>query len=402
MERLFLRLPTLNSGDITAVSCAEGQWQRLGTWQSIDAIAEELLANADVPVVLVTPVGIDIALVIEASARQRKEAGIGLVALAEEQLGEDFERLQWSLTDLDEGTVLARGISLSYMQHWLQAFEAHDIRPVAAIPEASLLQSDSEHWLWYPVGAEVYLQAQPGEAALVAESDAAMVLDQLLSQRNGSAAPVRLRYPQGTSLPPLPERISPSPAPWQDWADLIKQQATARWATHPQNWLTGALAPQSKYPWSPRWKWAIAMLVVASLAMIAGDRFMAYKLSSEATLARAEAEQNYRQYFPEERRITNLARQFSARQAAGNTLAPEVVLQLMAQTAPSADWQIKQFDYRDNVPARIDVAGGVLDEINGWSQALEAQGVSVKVENARLDNGVAQATLHVASMGAKR
>ena len=117
MERLFLRLPTLNSGDITAVSYAEGQWQRLGTWQSVDAIAEELLANADVPVVLVTPVGIDIALVIEASARQRKEAGIGLVALAEEQLGEDFERLQWSLTDLDEGTVLARGISLSYMQH---------------------------------------------------------------------------------------------------------------------------------------------------------------------------------------------------------------------------------------------------------------------------------------------
>ena len=97
-----------------------------------------------------------------------------------------------------------------------------------------------------------------------------------------------------------------------------------------------------------------------------------------------------------------MARQFSVRQAAGNTLAPEVVLQLVTQTAPSADWQIKQFDYRDNVPARIDVTGGVLDEINGWSQALEAQGVSVKVENARLDNGIAQATLHVASMGGKR
>ncbi|MEO6699423.1 MAG: type II secretion system protein GspL, partial [Paraperlucidibaca sp.] len=312
-----------------------------------------------------------------------------------------FERLQWSLSEIDEHSVLARGISLAYMQQWLSLFHERGIRPVAAIPEASLLQSDSEHWLWYPVGAEVYLQAEPGEAALVAEGDASMVLEQLLMNRKGSA-PVRLRYPQGANLPTLSERISPSPAPWQDWADLLKQQATARWAAHPHNWLTGVLAPQSQYPWSPRWKWAIATLAVACLAMIISDRFMAYTLSSEATVARTEAEQTYRQYFPEERRITNLARQFAARQAAGNTLAPEVVMQLVAQTAPSANWQIKQFDYRDNVPARIDVAGGVLDEINAWSQALEAQGMSVKVENARLDNGVAQATLLVASTGGKR
>ncbi|MEO6699384.1 MAG: hypothetical protein ABIR53_06800, partial [Paraperlucidibaca sp.] len=169
MERLFLRLPALAGGDIAAVSYSAGQWQRMGTWKAIDAIAQELMATADVPVVMVTPVGVDIALVIEATARQRKEAGNSLVALAEEQLGEDFERLQWSLTEIDEHSVLARGISLAYMQQWLSLFHEQGIRPVAAISEASLLQSDSEHWLWYPVGAEVYLQAEPGEAALVAE-----------------------------------------------------------------------------------------------------------------------------------------------------------------------------------------------------------------------------------------
>jgi type II secretion system protein L len=401
MERLFLRLPALAGGEISAVSYAAGQWQRMGTWKAIDAIAQELMVNADVPVVIVTPVGVDIALVIEASARQRKEAGNSLVVLAEEQLGEDFERLQWSLSEINEHSVLARGISLAYLQQWLSLLHEQGIRPVAAIPESALLQSDSEYWLWYPVGDEVYLQAELGEAALVAEGDATMVLEQLLTRRKDSA-PVRLHYPQGVTLPTLPERISPSPASWQDWADLLRQQTNARWAIHPHNWLTGTLAPQSQYPWSPRWKWSIAMLVAACLAMIISDSFMTYTLRSEAAVARAEAEQSYRQYFPEERRITNLARQFAARQAAGNTLAPEVVMQLVAQTAPSANWQIKQFDYRDNVPARIDVAGGVLDEINDWSQALEVQGMSVKVENARLDNGVAQATLLVASAGGKR
>lgn len=401
MDRLFLRLPAVAGAEITALAYTDCQWQRMGAWLSLDAIANELMASADIPVVLVTPVGIDIALPIEASARQRKEAGVGLVAMAEEQLGEDFERLQWLLTELDDTSVLARGISLSYLQHWLALFHGHGIRPVAAIAEASLLQSDSEHWLWYPVGEEVYIQAGPGDAALVRADDAPMVLEQLLVQRKASA-PVRLRYPQGTNLPVLSERISLAPAPWQDWADLIKPQAMARWATHPQNWLTGVLAPQSQYPWSPRWKWALAAVALACVTMIASDRFMAHQLNNEAALARAEAEQTYRQYFPEERRITNLARQFAARQAAGNTLAPEVVLQLVAQTAPSADWQIKQLDYRDTVPARFDVAGGVLDEINAWSQALEAQGLSVTVENARLDNGIAQATLLIASNGGKR
>lgn len=401
MERLFLRLPAQPGGAIAAVSYGAGQWQRLGAWQSLETIATELLTDIDVPVVLLTPVGMDIALVIEASARQRKEAGTGLVALAEEQLGEDYERLHWSLTDIDDYSVLARGISLSYLQRWLDLFQAQGIRPIAAIPEASLLHSDSEHWLWYPVADEVYLQAEPGDAALVALSDAIIVLEQLLSRRKGSA-PVRLRFPQGITLPTLPERISPAPAPWQDWCDLLKQQATARWSAHPYNWLNGVLAPQSAYPWSPRWKWAVAAVLVACVAMIASDRFMAYTLNAEATLARAEAEQSYRQYFPDERRITNLSRQFSARQAAGNTLAPEIILQLVAQTAPSSNWQIKQFDYRDTVPARVDVAGGVLDEINGWSQSLEAQGLSVKVENARLDAGVAQATLLIGSVGGKR
>lgn len=401
MERLFLRLPARAGGEISAVAIEAGQWQRLGSWQSLSAIVTELIAGADVPVVLVTPVGMDIALVIEASVRQRKEAGTGLVALAEEQLGEDFERMQWSLTAIDEYSVLARGISMDYLQRWLALFAEQGIRPVAAIPEASLLHSDGEHWLWYPVADEVYLQAEPGEAALVAMADASVVLEQLLMRRKGSA-PVRLRHPHGERLPSLPDRISLTPAPWQDWCDLLKQQATSRWSSHPQNWLTGALAPQSQYPWSPRWKWALTAAAMVCAVMIASDRYVAHTLSMEAAAARAEAEQAYRQYFPDERRISNLKRQFAARQAAGNTLAPEIVLQLVAQTAPSIDWQIKQFDYRDSVPTRIEVAGGVLDEISTWSQALEAQGVSVRVENARLDAGVAQATLLIASTGGKR
>lgn len=401
MERLFLRLPASNSNDIAAVSYADGQWTRQGTWQSIEALANELLADRDVPVVLITPVGQDISLLIEASARQRKEAGVNLVALAEEQLGEDYERLQWTLQSIDEYQVLARGISQHYMQQWLALFHEHAIRPVAAIAETSLLPTDPEHWLWYPVAGEVFIQAAPGEAALIASADAPFVIEQLLATHK-SSAPVRLRYPQGASLPTLPERISPTPAAWQDWADLLKQHAHTRWPGHSQNWLTGALAPQSQYPWAPRWKWAAAMLVLASVLMIAVDRFSAYQLSSEASIARTEAEQLYKQYFPDERRMSNLSRQFAARQSAGNALAPEIVLQLVAQTSPSIDWQIKQFDYRDNAPVRVDVSGGVLDEINAWSQALESQGVSVKIENSRLDNGVAQATLLIASTGGKR
>lgn len=390
---LFLRLPASGTEALQAVSCIQGHWQRLAAWQTLDELARWYQGHRGLPVTLVTPAGLDIALVLEASARQRREAGTDLISLAEESLAEDYERLHWTLDSLDESHVLARGISLAWLESWLTLLREREIQPKVAIPEAALLHADRDSWVWLPAGeGEVFLQAEPGQAALISQSDAGLLLEQLYAQRSPQT-PVRLRYPQGCDLPALPAGVQPAAAPWRDWADLLKTQTAGVWSRHPQNWLSGSLAPRTSSPWSPWWRAAVATCVLAVLVQTVADRYEAHRLNMAAAQARGDAEQLYRGLFPDDRRITDLERQFSLRlKSAGGVSAPEM-LQLLAQTAPTPQWQVQKLEYRQSGSSSVEISGGALGEVQAWAGNLSAQGLNASVQNARLESGQARARL---------
>lgn len=400
MDMLFLRLPQQAGGVLQAVSCVQGHWQRLASWRNLDEMSGWLQTQRALPVVLVTPAGLDIALTLEATPKQRREAGSGLVSLAEESLAEDYEKLHWVLDSLDEERVLARGIRLEWLQQWLKLLQERGLQVRAAIPEAALLTADAENWVWLPAGDEVFIQTEPGQAALIAREDAPMLLGALFAQRS-ITTPVRLRHPQGASLPALPEGVQASPAPWQDWADLLKTQSPALWLKHAQNWLTGALQPGRERTHSPWWKVAAALAVVAVLIQAGSDRYEARKLSAEAESARSEAENLYRQWFPDDRRIVNLRQQFAGRLARAGGLAPEQILQLLAQTAPNAQWQVQRLDYRDG-STTVEVSGSNnLGEAQAWVGKLAGLGLPATLDNARLENGLARARIILTAPGGR-
>jgi len=397
MDMLFLRLPHHAGGILQAVSCIQGHWQRLASWRSLDELAAwSQSQQRQLPVVLVTPAGLDIALVLEATPRQRREAGVGLVSLAEESLAEDYERLHWTLDSLDETHVLARGIRLEWLKQWLDLLRERGLQVKAAIPEAALLNADAESWVWLPSEGEVFIQAEAGQAALISARDAALLLEQLLAQR-AVKTPVRLRHPQGSVLPALPEGVQPSPAPWQDWADLLKTQPPALWLRHPQNWLNGALQPRSTQAWSPLWKVAGLLLVVSVLMQVAADRYEARKLTAQADAARAEAARLYSQWLPGEPVRGDLAATFKRQLARAGRMAPDQVMQVLAQTAPSAQWQVQRLEFREGGATSVDVTGtNNLGEAQTWVAELGSLGLSASLENARLEAGQARAKIVIA------
>ena len=395
MDTLFLRLPATAAEAIQTVCFRQGHWQRLGAWATDASLQQQWQSLKDLPVVLITPVGMDISIVLQATPKQRREAGLSLVALAEDQVAEDYERLHWTLQGIDDQQVLARGINKSWLQTWRDRLQASGLTIRAAIPESALFSQDHDTWLWLPAGgSSVYWQMELGQGAVVQGSDVSLLMQAQLD-RQPLLSSVRLRYPQGLELPVLPERVQAAAAPWQDWTDLLKTQNSSYWLQHPQNWLLGEMAGKTASSERSRWYWVALLAVMAVLVQIGLDRYETRRLLQESDAARAEAEAIYRSAFPDDRRIVNLARQFKAKQALASSVDPAQLLQLLAQTAPNANWQISRLEYQDADATRVDITGPNLADINTWTTQLNAAGVSAQVDNARLDNGVAKARLQL-------
>ncbi|MES2907872.1 MAG: type II secretion system protein GspL [Pseudomonadota bacterium] len=402
MDTLFLRLPATATEAIQTACFRQGHWQRLGSW-AIDAELDQQWSSLrDLPVVLITPVGMDVSIILQATPKQRREAGLSLVSLAEDQVAEDYERLHWTLHSIDDQQVLARGISKSWLQAWKDKLQASGLTVHTAIPESALCNQDHDTWLWLPASdTAVYWQMELGQGAVVQRNDLPVLMQAQLD-RQPLLASVRLRYPQGLDLPTLPERIQPAPAPWQDWADLLKTQNSHYWLQHPQTWLVGEMASKAASGAPSRWLWVAILAIMAVLIQAGLDRYETHRLQGEANAARLEAESIYRAAFPDDRRIVNLARQFKARQAQASAIDPAQLLQLLAQTAPNANWQITKLEYQDAAATRIEISGPALADINTWANQLNAAGVITQINNARLDNGVAKAKLQLrVSSGAR-
>lgn len=395
MDTLFLRLPATATDTIQTVCFRQGHWQRLGAWAVNEGLAQQWQSLSDLPVVLITPVGMDTTVILQATPRQRRESGDALISLAEDFVAEDYERLHWTLESIDDQNVLARGINKQWLQSWRDQLQSHGLRIHAAIPESVLFGQDHDTWLWLPAGpTSVYWQMELGQGAVVEQSDISTLMDAHLS-RSPLSGFVRLRYPQGVELPELPDRIQPTAAPWQDWTDVLKTQNSRHWLQHPQNWIAGQLSQQSASPNQSRWLWVAALAVFAVLLEIGLNKLETYRIQQQTLAARAESEALYRSLFPDDRRIINLARQFKAKKAQASAINPAQLLQLLAQTAPNAGSQILKLEYQDAAVTRVDVIAPALADINQWSAQLIAAGVSTQVDNSRFESGTAKARLQL-------
>ncbi len=393
MDCLFLRLPPPGDAGLMAISCRQGQWTAMASNLSLSDFTQQYADSRDLSLCLLTPVGQDIALVLEATAKQRREAGLGLVSMVEDQLSEDYENLHWTLSPLDDHHTLARGINKQWLRYWLDALNEAGFTPSIALPEAVLLNAEADSWVLYPVGDEIFLQAEPGQSALVHKQDLPFLLDSLLASRKTST-PVRLRYPQALSVPEQwPEAIQASPAPWQDWTDLLRNKDKAALQKHSQNWLVDDFAIAKPNAWSARWRIAAAAALTVFVLQGSLNHLEAKRLNQQAEQATSDATLLFRQLFPAEQRIVNLERQVNSRLTVGSQQSVTAMLQLLAETAPSEKWQIQRFELNKSGVANADILGDDLAGTQQWLTRLGAKGINATIENARFEAGEARARL---------
>lgn len=188
------------------------------------------------------------------------------------------------------------------------------------------------------------------------------------------------RLPQLTALTVLGEPTALQQAQLLDSGLLIDEQPASlqlpkNLARHPYNFL-----PKPKgLAISAHWKALAAVLVLAILVQVVHDALTAWRYQQVAAATEAQAEQQFRQWFPDEQRIINLRRQMEGR-IQSNTEQDLTALSLIGRIGPvlqQAQLVAESVRYRDQVLELNIVAANLaaLEQLRGQmsQQGLNAE-----------------------------
>lgn len=172
-----------------------------------------------------------------------------------------------------------------------------------------------------------------------------------------------------------------TPAPFTD----------AQYIRHPFNVLPKAKAQLSGY-----WPAIAAVLVATLLVQMVYDGVRTWRYHKIAEQTHAMAVQQFQSWFPEERRIVNLRRQFEGH-LQGNSNMDLTALSLISRVGPllqQANLPATQVQYRDNVLELTIIASG-LPALESLRSQLSDQGLNAELGSVNPASGQVSGLIRV-------
>lgn len=343
------------------------EWIALSEWQiaeNWEALLNATAVNPQRDVTVFFPSSSAQLLQRTMSRQQRRQLGDqGVRYLLEEYTLGSVEQLavRDQLLGEDELNILA--VPSHTIAQYIQSLALGNWQLHALLPD----------FLLVPVQAERASLLLHGRTPILRLSDGYAVLAEDLSV-------VLPRLPQLTGLSVLGEPTALQQEQLLDSGLLIDEQAASvqlpeRLARHPYNFL-----PKPKgLAISAHWKALAAVLVLAVLVQIVHDGLTAWRYQQVAAATQAQAEQQFRQWFPDEQRIINLRRQMEGR-LQSNTEQDLTALSLIGRIGPvlqQAQLVAESVRYRDQVLELNIVAANLaaLEQLRGQmsQQGLNAE-----------------------------
>ncbi len=347
--------------DVTAVMSLS-DWQIAENWEAL-LTATALTPQREVTVFF--PTSSAQLLQRTMSRQQRRQLGDqGVRYLLEEYTLGSVEQLavRDQLLAEDELNVLA--VPSSTIAQYIQSMALGNWHLHALLPDFLLL----------PVQAEQATLLLEGRTPIMRLSEGYAVLAEDLSV-------VLPRLPQLTGLTVLGEPSEQQQQQLLDSALSIDYQAASlqlpeRLARHPYNFL-----PKPKgLAISAHWKALAAVLVLAVLVQILHDGLTAWRYQQVAAATQAQAEQQFRQWFPEEQRIINLRRQMEGR-LQRSTEQDVMALSLIGRVGPvlqQAQLVAQSVRYRDQV-LELNILASNLAALEQLRGQMDQQGLTAEL-----------------------
>jgi general secretion pathway protein L len=131
---------------------------------------------------------------------------------------------------------------------------------------------------------------------------------------------------------------------------------------------------------SPYWRTVAAVLVLAVLVQVLHDGLSAWRDYRLAANTQTQAEQQFREWFPEERRIVNLRRQVESH-LQGKAGVDMTALSLLARVGPvmqQAQLVARSVNYRDE-HLELDILAAKLEQLEALRSQLSEQGLNAEL-----------------------
>lgn len=338
------------------------EWQVADNWE---ALLTDTAVNPQREVTVFFPSSSAQLLQRSMSRQQRRQLGDqGVRYLLEEYTLGSVEQLavRDQLIGDDELNVLA--VPSNHIAQYIHSMALGNWQLHALLPDFLLLPVQAERATLLLHNRTPLLRLSEGYAVLA--EDLAVVLP---------------RLPQLTALTVLGE---PSELQQQQLLDLeipIEYQAAslqlpAQLVRHPYNFL-----PKPKgLAISAHWKALAALLVLAVLVQILHDGLTAWRYQQVAEATQAQAEQQFRQWFPDEQRIINLRRQMEGR-LQSNSEQDLTALSLIGRVGPvlqQAQLVAQSIRYRDEV-LELNIVASNLAALEQLRGQMDQQGLTAEL-----------------------
>lgn len=350
------------AGDTTKQPIPLSEWHVAEHW---DALLSATAATAQREVTVFFPTSSAQLLQRQMSRQQRRQLGDqGVRYLLEEYTLGSVEQLavRDQLLGEDELNVLA--LPSSVVAQYIQNMGLGNWQLHALLPDFLLIPLQDERPSLLLHGRTPMLRLSEGYAVLaedlsvvlprLPQLNALTVLGEPSDEQQMQLSASELQLDQQPAVVELPERL----------------------ARHPYNFL-----PKPKgLAISIYWKALAALLLVAVLVQVVHDGLTAWRYQQVAVATQAQAEQQFRQWFPDEQRIINLRRQMEGR-LQRSTEQDVMALSLIGRVGPvlqQAQLVAESVRYRDQV-LEINVLAANLAALEQLRGQMTQQGLNAEL-----------------------
>ncbi|XID74168.1 type II secretion system protein GspL [Alkanindiges sp. WGS2144] len=176
-----------------------------------------------------------------------------------------------------------------------------------------------------------------------------------------------------------------------DWTQAPLPLSDAQYIRHPFNAL-----PKTRHVLSGYWRAIAAVFVAALLVQMLYDGVRFWRYNQVANQTSAMATQQFQSWFPEERRIINLRKQFEGHLQSNNS-TDLTALTLMSRVGPllqQANLPASQVQYRDNVLELTILASG-MPALEALRSQLDSQGLKAELGSVNPVSGQVSGLIRV-------
>ncbi len=362
---------------------------------------EAIAASAGHPLILLAPteslVLTSAPLQIRNKAKLRKAIPYAL----EEQLAGDVEQLHFALGPAAAGNQTVAVIENALLQQWLDASASQQIIPRAIVPDVLALPWQAGDWF----------VASDDRRALVRTGQASGYacdrenLDILLQASLDAAEekPGNIHLWQCGDSQPLPwSQEQPRLLRHRCDGELLQLLAESLDLNNAINLLQGDYSVQTDLVKSLRpWRWAAALALLLFGLGYAGKLIERSQLTTQQQALRQQAEQIYRQTFPDARKVVNPRVQMEQRLKqlrGGGGPSEDKFLDLLASSGKvigsDKEARLENIRYRNG---RLDlkVSAPTLSKLDNLKNRMQQAGLDTELTNADSAEGKALGNLRI-------